>query len=25
MFAPGEGHQPRLTTADRDSTLEAAQ
>jgi multiple sugar transport system ATP-binding protein len=25
VFAPGDGHQPRLTSADRDSTLEAAQ
>ena len=25
VFAPGDGHQPRLTTAERDSTLEAAQ
>ena len=25
VFAPGEGYQPRLTTTDRDSTLEAAQ
>jgi ABC-type sugar transport system ATPase subunit len=25
VFAPGNGHQPRLTTTDRDSTLEAAQ
>jgi multiple sugar transport system ATP-binding protein len=25
VFAPGDGHQPRLTTAGRDSTLEAAQ
>jgi ABC-type sugar transport system ATPase subunit len=25
VFASGDGHQPRLTTADRDSTLEAAQ
>jgi len=25
VFAIGEGHQPRLTTADRDSALEAAQ
>jgi hypothetical protein len=25
VFAPGDGYQPRLTTADRDSTLEAAQ
>ncbi|HEY6650533.1 MAG TPA: TOBE domain-containing protein, partial [Mycobacterium sp.] len=25
VFAPGDGHRPRLTTADHDSTLEAAQ
>jgi len=25
VFASGDGHQPRLTSADRDSTLEAAQ
>jgi multiple sugar transport system ATP-binding protein len=25
VFASGDGHQPRLTNTDRDSTLEAAQ